>query len=99
MSKKEFGNVVKPIFQRTFFKDSVVIIFCLLDVSDAGFAVIFTHCMKDKKEELYILYTQPTGMIKLGMMRWAGNVACVGERGIMLSEFWFRKPEEKIYFG
>jgi hypothetical protein len=41
---------------------------------------IFYGCVKNRNKELHSLYSSPSRMIKSRRMRWAGNVAQMGEK-------------------
>jgi hypothetical protein len=51
-------------------------------------------------DELHNLYSSPNivRMIKLGRMRWAGHVACMGE-GSGVYRLWVGRPEGKRLLG
>jgi hypothetical protein len=44
-------------------------------------------------EDLHDLYFSPIGMIKSRRMRWAGHVACMGQRGMHIGYWWESQKE------
>jgi hypothetical protein len=51
---------------------------------------IIGSCRKLNNKELHNLYCSPNviRVIKLRRMRWAGNVACMGRRGMPVGFWW-----------
>jgi hypothetical protein len=51
---------------------------------------------KQHNEELHNLYSSPNKMIKSRRMRWAGNVARMGRRGMHIAYWWVIQKNETI---